>query len=107
MSSFSNTFKYPQSSPYYDTNIVDNNFLDFLEYREIPLDPNDVFYEVPEVYQYRPDLLAYDLYGDASLWWVFAARNPNLLGPDPYFNLVAGIGIYIPNLVTLQLALGI
>jgi hypothetical protein len=38
---------------------------------------------------------------------VFAARNPNKLGPDPYFNLVAGIEIYVPNFATLQLALGI
>lgn len=103
----SNVNTYPQTSPYYDTNVVENKFLDFLEYREIPMNPNDVYYEVPLVYQHRPDLLAYDLYGDPNLWWVFAARNPNKLGPDPYFNLVAGIGIYVPNLVTLQLALGI
>lgn len=107
MSGASNTYTYPQSSPYYDTNIVENKFLDFLEYREIPMNPSDVYYQVPLVYQYRPDLLAFDLYGDAALWWVFAARNPNKLGPDPYFNLEAGIEIYIPNFTTLQLALGI
>ena len=107
MAGVSNTWSYPQSSPYYNTNIVENKFLDFLEYREIPMNPNDVYYEVPEVFQYRPDLLAYDLYRDANLWWVFAARNPNLLGPDPYFNLVAGIGIYVPTLTALQLSLGI
>lgn len=107
MASVSNNWTYPQSSPYYDTNVVDGKFLDVLEYREIPASASDVYYEVPQVYQYRPDLLAYDLYGDPKLWWVFAARNPNKLGPDPYFNLVGGIGIYIPNLVTLQAALGI
>lgn len=107
MASVSNTWNYPQSSPYYDTNTVDGKFLDVLEYREIPLNPNDVYYQLPLVYQYRPDLLAYDLYGNASLWWVFAARNPNKLGPDPYFNFVAGIEIYLPNITTLQLALGI
>lgn len=107
MSSVSNNYNYPQSSPYYDTNTVDNKFLDVLEYREIPQNTDDIYYEVPQVYQYRPDLLAYDLYGDPKLWWVFAARNPNKLGPDPYFNLVAGIGIYIPNIITLQVVLGI
>lgn len=107
MASVSNSYIYPQSSPYYDTNIVDNKFLDVMEYREIPQNPDDIYYEVPQVYQYRPDLLAYDLYGDSKLWWVFAARNPNKLGPDPYFNLVAGIGIYIPNQITLQVVLGI
>ena len=106
MAGVSNNWNYPQSSPYYDTNIVDDKFLDFLEYREIPQTPDDIYYELPQVYQYRPDLLAYDLYGDPRLWWVFAARNPNKLGPDPYFNFVGGIGIYIPNIVTLQVVLG-
>lgn len=107
MAGVSNQYVYPQSSPYYDTNLVQNKFLDVLEYRDIPINPNDVYYELPLVYQYRPDLLAYDLYGDPKLWWVFAARNPNKLGPDPYFNFVAGIGIYLPNIVSLQVALGI
>ena len=107
MTGVSNSYVYPQSSPYYDTNVVENKFLDVLEYREIPLNPNDVYYQLPLVYQYRPDLLAYDLYGNPSLWWVFAARNPNLLGPDPYFNFVAGIEIYIPTITTLQVVLGI
>ena len=107
MAGVSNSYVYPQSSPYYDTNVVEHKFLDVLAYREIPLNPNDVYYQLPLVYQYRPDLLAYDLYGNPSLWWVFAARNPNLLGPDPYFNFVAGIEIYIPNITTLQVVLGI
>ena len=51
-------------------------------------------------------MLAYDLYTDARLWWVFASRNPNLLGPDPYFNFTAGLGIYIPTLTTIQTVLG-
>lgn len=96
-----------QSSPYYNTPVVDNSYLDFMEYRPITQDPNDVYYEIKAVYQYRPDLLAYDLYGDARLWWVFAQRNPNLLGPDPYFNFKAGIGIYVPNIKNLRTDLGI
>jgi hypothetical protein len=41
------------------------------------------------------------------LWWVFAARNPNLLGPDPYFNFVSGAKIYVPTMDTLKRALSI
>jgi hypothetical protein len=52
-------------------------------------------------------MLANDLYSDSRLWWVFAARNPNVLGPDPYFNFVSGISIYIPKLDTLKQVLGI
>jgi hypothetical protein len=62
---------------------------------------------ITPVYQFRPDLLAYDLYSDARLWWIFAARNPNILGPDPYFNMVTGLQIYVPTQSTLQQALGI
>ena len=62
---------------------------------------------ITPVYQFRPDLLAYDLYGDSRLWWVFAARNPNILGPDPYFNMVSGLQIYVPSQNTLQRVLGI
>lgn len=62
---------------------------------------------ITNVYEYRPDLLAYDLYGDSRLWWVFAERNPNKLGEDPYFNFTTGTGIYIPRLDTLTTVLGI
>ena len=97
---------YPSTSPYYQTDVINDTFLDFATYRPIPKLGSDVLYEVPAVYQYRPDLLAYDLYSDARLWWVFAVRNPNKLGADPYFNLVAGIQIYIPTIDTLKQVLG-
>ena len=103
----SNQGIYPPTSSYYNTNVFNNKFLDVMINRPIPSLFSDVYYEVPAVYQYRPDLLAYDLYGDARLWWVFAARNPNRLGPDPVFNLVAGMKIYIPLYTTLKQSLGI
>jgi hypothetical protein len=98
---------YPRTSPYYDTPIVNNNFLDIITYRPIPFNPQDVFMTITPVYQFRPDLLAYDLYSDAKLWWVFAARNPNRLGPDPYFDFKAGVGIYVPTQTGLNTALGL
>jgi len=103
----SNQALYPKSSPYSDTNIVNNYYLDVWNAKSIPAVPGDVYFTITPTYQYRPDLLAYDLYGDSRLWWVFAERNPNLLGPDPYFNFVSGISIYIPTLDTLRLVLGI
>lgn len=98
---------YPSTSPYFLTDIINNKSLDILFFRPIPFYSTDVLYSIPTVYQYRPDLLAYDLYGDARLWWVFAQRNPNELGPDPYFNFVTGLNIYIPKLETLRQTLGI
>lgn len=102
-----NQSMYGRSSPYYTTPIVNNKFLDFMTSRSIPFNPQDVLMTITPVYEYRPDLLAFDLYNNANLWWVFAARNPNLLGPDPYFNMVSGLQIYIPTQDTLQRVLGI
>jgi len=56
-------------------------------------------------YQYRPDLLAYDLYSTGALWWVFYQRNPNTLTKPP-LDFVANTTIYLPKLTTLQSALG-
>ena len=103
----SNQGLYGATSPYYNTNVVGEQYLDVMNYTSVPMNPSDVYYTILPVYQYRPDLLAYDLYGNANLWWVFASRNPNVLGPDPYFNFTAGLGIYIPTIETLRVTLGI
>jgi hypothetical protein len=102
----SNQTIYGRSSPYFTTPIIKNKFLDVMQNRAIPYNPTDVLMTITQVYEYRPDLLAFDLYNNSKLWWVFAARNPNLLGPDPYFNFKAGLGIYIPTQDTLQRVLG-
>ena len=97
---------YPQQSPYYNTSIANNKFLDVMINRPIPALISDVFWTITPVYEYRPDLLAYDLYTDSRLWWVFAQRNPNRL-KDPYFDFITGLQIYIPTMSTLKTALGI
>jgi hypothetical protein len=54
--------KYSNTSPYFNT--AQNNIsLDFFTPRTITADPDDVSYTVDRIYAYRPDLLAYDLYG--------------------------------------------
>jgi hypothetical protein len=73
--------------------------------RPIPRLPNDQLFQLNLTYQYRPDLLAYDLYGHAELWWVFYQRNPNTLTAPPW-DFTAGTEIFLPQISTLQLALG-
>jgi hypothetical protein len=97
---------YPQSSPYYLTSIHNNEFLDVMSNRTIPLNGDDSYWEITQTYNMRPDLLAYDLYDDSKLWWVFAQRNPNRL-KDPVFDFVVGTGIYIPQLSVLKSVLGL
>jgi hypothetical protein len=96
---------YNKSSPYFSTKSF-GKFLDVLETRSIRKLSSDVAYQIDRVYKNRPDLLAYDLYGDAGLWWVFAARNPNVL-KDPLFDFKPGVVIYIPLKETLVVDLGL
>lgn len=99
MSNFSKT------SPYYTTPIA-NGYLDVMNFRDIPNEVDDILFEVTSTYENRPDLLAYDLYQNEKLWWVFSMRNKRVL-KDPIYDLVAGAKIYLPKYSTLQRVLGI
>ena len=97
--------KYSKSSPYYSTPQF-GRFLDVMTFRDIPKNTNDITYVIDSIYEYKPQLLAYDLYNDPSLWWVFACRNPNVL-VDPLFDFTAGTTIFLPTKSTLTAALGL
>ena len=58
--------KYSTSSPYASTN-VSGNYLDVMVNRPITKRADDVLYEIDKVYDLRPDILAFDLYGDSRL----------------------------------------
>ena len=97
--------EYSKYSPYFTTERF-GNYLDVLTYRSVPRTSQDILFKITKFYEYRPDLLAADMYGKSSLWWVFAARNPNTLR-DPVFDFVTGQNIYIPDVKTLTAALGV
>ena len=92
---------YPTTSPYYLCDVVNNQYLDVMINRPIPSDPTDIYWQITPTYNLRPDMLAYDLYTDSRLWWVFAQRNPNRL-KDPLFDFISGIEIYIPKLSVVK-----
>ena len=96
---------YSPTSPYFKTETF-GNYLDVMEKIQIPRNRDDKIYEIQEVYNNRPDLLAHDLYGDASLWWVFAARNPNSI-EDPIYDFITGISIFLPKQSSINSALGL
>ena len=56
--------EYRQDSPYGLTR-MQGDYLDILEYRKIPYNTDDVLFTITSTYQYRPDLLAFDLYDNA------------------------------------------
>jgi alpha-L-fucosidase len=96
---------YSNTSPYYATG-QNNISLDFYTPRTITAEADDVSYEIDQIYAYRPDLLAYDLYGSPRLWWVFAQRNPNQI-EDPIYDFSPGVTIQLPKLSNLKTDLGI
>jgi hypothetical protein len=96
---------YNNKSPYFTTKTV-GNYLDVLNIRAVSANPDDYLYTIQPQYTYRPDLLAHDLYGDASLWWVFIQRNLDIL-QDPILDFVPGTKIYVCKLSELSTALGI
>lgn len=95
---------YDATSPYFNTG-YSQFFLDVMVNRPIPQQNDDQIFVINQTYQYRPDLLAFDLYDNAGLWWVFYQRNPNTLQKPP-LDFKVGTTIYLPKITTLQSALG-
>ena len=92
-------------SPYANTPLTDMGYLDIYAPQPVPVGANDVLYEILPAYTYRPDLLAFDLYGEKELWWVFAQRNMDII-EDPIYDFKSGITIKVPKGGPLKSALG-
>ena len=97
--------KYTAKSPWFSTTIKDD-YLDVLSIRTVSAESDDFLYTIEAQYAYRPDLLAYDLYGTTSLWWVFAQRNMDTL-QDPILDFSPGTQIYICKKSSLTDVLGL
>lgn len=96
---------YEDTSPYYRTKKT-GIYLDKLSIRPVSAEPDDYLYEILPQYTYRPDLLAFDVYGTPKLWWVFMQRNMDTI-KDPIWDFVAGTKIYLPKKTSLFKVLGL
>lgn len=97
--------KYAKTSPWSDTRQT-NFYLDLLEIRPVPAEADDFRYVIENQYRHRPDLLAYDVYGNAKLWWVFVQRNMSVI-KDPIYDFEPGTVIYLPKKTNLAKFLGV
>ena len=97
--------RYRSSSPW-ATTPQNNLYLDLLEIRPVPAESDDFSYTIENQYRYRPDLLAYDLYGDAKLWWVFVQRNMEVI-KDPIYDFEPGVTIFLPKKSNIEKFLGV
>jgi hypothetical protein len=96
--------QYDNASPYFLTPYT-QFYLDVMTNRPLPKESDDQLFLINQTYQYRPDLLAFDLYDNAQLWWVFYQRNPNTLTAPPW-DFEANKTIFLPKITTLRSVLG-
>jgi hypothetical protein len=94
------------SSPWHKTLIVNSSYLGLFKIRPIPESDDDPLYVIEEQYTHRPDLLAFDMYNDHKLWWVFAQRNMDVI-LDPVYDITAGTEIFLPQANLLKKYLGL
>jgi hypothetical protein len=96
---------YSNASPW--SNTIENPlYLELLTIRPVPAETDDFRYVIENQYRHRPDLLAYDLYGNAKLWWVFIQRNMSVI-KDPIYDFEPGTVIYLPKKSNLEKFLGV
>ena len=94
---------YKKTSPWFITK-QNTLYLELLTIRTIPTSDDDFKYVIENQYRHRPDLLAFDLYQDAKLWWVFAQRNRSIL-KDPIYDFSPGTTIFCPAKANINAAL--
>lgn len=97
--------EYKDNSPWKATPII-TNYLSYFRIRPIIAESDDILYTIEPQYTYRPDLLAYDIYKDTKLWWVFLQRNMDVIS-DPIYDFIPGVQIYLPKLKNLKESLGL
>jgi hypothetical protein len=87
---------YGTNSRYKDTEITDF-YLDIWNADNLEIEPTDDDEQVTieSKYDRRPDLFAYDHFGDSTLWWRLAMRNKDIL-IDPINDFLAGTQIWVP-----------
>lgn len=91
------------TSPWYETEQT-SWYTGIMKPRSIPSHSTDYTLLVDAKYDEKPGLLAYDLFGDQRLFWVFQSMNRDLI-VDPIFDLKAGLTITVPTSTRLNAAL--
>lgn len=86
---------YRSTSPYFETPQLTWRLGRYV-HRPVPVTSTDTEITIDPKYHNRPDKLSHDLYGTPDYYWVFMARNMNLIR-DPIWDLKAGMRIFVPS----------
>ena len=81
---------------FYGNCVSDGFFMGYYVPKELPKSSDDYYYIIPIKYDLKPGQLAYDLYGDAHLLWIFSVFNREII-VDPLFDFRAGKIIRVPT----------
>ena len=79
-------------NPYVGT--IGDKYYDTVYYPEVGASEEDIYVETE--FGDRLDALAYQFYGDVTLWWIISIANPNLVDFSSLF-LPIGSQIRIPQ----------
>jgi len=98
------TVVYPAQSAYAATP-QSSNYIGIFVPRTIQASFDDTPYTIEPKYNHRPDLLANDLYGNPSYYWVFCMRNPDIIR-DVTWDFVTGAVITLPSATNVKATYG-
>jgi len=87
MSNKASLYKYTKKNSY---------FMGYYNPIKIPFDNTDYFLKISPIYNNKPGKLAYDLYGDERLGWIFSYFNRDKI-QDPIFDLKSDMIIRVPT----------
>jgi len=51
---------------------------------------------IPSKFDLRPDLMAYELFGNSNAWWILIHYNRDVI-KDPIFDFKSGLEIVVPK----------
>jgi len=83
----------------YTNTPTSKGFLGYYVHKVVPKRDSDTVITIDQKYEHAPDLMALDLYGDPSLWWIIPQRNGM---QDPIYDFIAGASIIIPSYETVK-----
>lgn len=75
-------------------------YLDLWQDPGLAFSTSDPLEAIPVEFDRRPDLMAFNRYGNTKFWWIFALRNKDIL-IDPIEDFTAGTKIHVPNKRTI------
>jgi hypothetical protein len=89
-------FIYNESDVYYDTQILEREYLGYYIDRSIGFSDDDNYVVLESRHNNRLDVLSFDLYGTPSLGWVLTRLNMDVI-KDPIRDVKEGLVLRVPT----------